>query len=255
MDPLGVLDLPRKQGLTMSSVGLTMANVSAATTAEANESSGPGGKGEGTAESDGDLPAALRRAAAEVIVEKGLGGFSLREVARRAGVSHAAPGYHFGDLRGLLTSLAIEGLEGLHHTLSEAAAGVDDPVDRLRAIGRAYVRIAIDHPGHCVVIWRNDVVDDDHPAHQEAGLAAYGVLRDTVADLAALHNPGLDVDRAAMLAWSAMQGLVELRHKLSWMDGGGQTPTAQPIAQSEGQVIDDLVASFTGLLVAGFSRG
>ena len=55
----------------------------------------------------GNLPDALRAAAAEVITEKGVGGFSLREVARRAGVSHTAPAHHFGDTTGLLKVLMI----------------------------------------------------------------------------------------------------------------------------------------------------
>ena len=63
----------------------------------------------------GDLPNALRRAAVEVIEERGLGAFSLREVARRAGVSHTAPAHHFGDMRGLLTSVAIEGFDIIDH--------------------------------------------------------------------------------------------------------------------------------------------
>src|SRR5258707_3669661 len=68
----------------------------------------------------GDLPNALRRAAVEVIEERGLAAFSLREVARRAGVSHNAPAHHFGDVRGLLTSLAVEGFDLLSATTPPA---------------------------------------------------------------------------------------------------------------------------------------
>ncbi|MEP6299450.1 MAG: TetR/AcrR family transcriptional regulator, partial [Ilumatobacter sp.] len=101
----------------------------------------------------GDLPHTLRAAAVDVIVDKGLGAFSLREVARRAGVSHAAPGYHFGDVRGLLTAVAIEGFETLYAETSTAASGVEDPVERLEAIGRGYVRVGVRHPGHCEVMF------------------------------------------------------------------------------------------------------
>jgi AcrR family transcriptional regulator len=158
----------------------------------------------------GDLPNALRAAAADVIAEKGLGHFSLREVARRAGVSHAAPAHHFGDTTGLLTSLAVQGFDHLAEVLTAAADGVDDPETRLAAIGRGYVETGLRYPGHCQVMFRADVVDRDDPAYQEAGERAYGILADTIRAVATLDNPDLDVDVAADLCWSAMQGLLVL---------------------------------------------
>jgi AcrR family transcriptional regulator len=79
----------------------------------------------------GDLPNALLAAAAEVITEKGVGGFTLREVARRAGVPHAAPAYHFGDSRGLLTSLAVQAFELFAEHMDAAGRGIDDPAEQL----------------------------------------------------------------------------------------------------------------------------
>ena len=79
----------------------------------------------------GDLPNALRRAAVEVIAERGLGAFSLREVARRSGVSHTAPAHHFGDVRGLLTSIAEEGFEALRAVTQAAADQHTDPAERV----------------------------------------------------------------------------------------------------------------------------
>ncbi|MBM3659019.1 MAG: TetR/AcrR family transcriptional regulator [Actinobacteria bacterium] len=158
----------------------------------------------------GDLPNALRGAAAEVITEKGLGHFSLREVARRAGVSHAAPAHHFGDTTGLLTSLAVQGFDHLAQVLADATAGIDDPEDRLVAIGRGYVETGMRYPAHCQVMFRADVVDCDDPGYQEAGERAYAVLVDTVRAVGAAENLDLDVDMAADLCWSAMQGLLEL---------------------------------------------
>jgi len=158
----------------------------------------------------GDLPNVLRAAAVEVIVEHGVGGFSLREVARRAGVSHAAPGYHFGDVKGLLTSVAVEGFETLHRELLEAGRGIDDPIERLEAIGRGYVRVGVDHPGHCQVIFRNDLIDADDERVQHAGLQAYGVLETTIADIDTAYGLSMSVTDSAELCWCAMQGLVEL---------------------------------------------
>ena len=131
----------------------------------------------------GDLPNALRASAVEVIRSAGLHGFSLREVARRAGVSHAAPGYHFGDVRGCSPP---------------SRRGFRDPPRRARALGRRHrrsvARLTRDrsrlrpgrhrHPAHCEVMFRDDVIDADDARLAEAGLAAYGVLEATVAAIA-----------------------------------------------------------------------
>ena len=105
-----------------------------------------------------ELASTLRSAAADLITERGPSGFSLREVARRAGVSHAAPAHHYGDATGLLTAVAIEAFEHLDAEMAPADE-IADPVERLVAVGRAYVRIAHRHPGHCAVVFRNDIID------------------------------------------------------------------------------------------------
>lgn len=190
----------------------------------------------------GDLPNVLRASAVEVIRSKGLNGFSLREVARRAGVSHAAPGYHFGDVRGLLTAVAIEGFTTLHDELARSVAGVEDPVERLKAIGRGYVRVASEHPAHCEVMFRDDVLSAEDPVLADAGLAAYGVLEATVAAFAERCNPALVVTDAARLCWSAMQGLVELRSKFAHLDAAAGRPVTS---------LDEHVDRFTAMMVNG----
>jgi AcrR family transcriptional regulator len=188
------------------------------------------------------LPHVLRDAAVGVILDKGLGGFSLREVARRAGVSHAAPGYHFGDVRGLLTAVAIEGFETLYRETLEAGQGIDDPLERLKAIGRGYVRVGVRHPAHCEVIFRDDVIDADDPRVAHAGLLAYGVLEATVTEIAERHNLAMPVTDAARLCWSAMQGLVQLHAKFVHMDARlGRQPVS----------IEEQATRFTELLLAG----
>ncbi|MEM7339431.1 MAG: TetR/AcrR family transcriptional regulator [Actinomycetota bacterium] len=158
----------------------------------------------------GDLPNALKGAAAEVIAERGPSGFSLREVARRAGVSHAAPAHHFRDSTGLLTELAVDAFRYLDAAMSEAEAAATDSVDRLRLLGRAYVEVAVEHPAHCSIVFRGDVVDTTSPDYQEWGERAYGHLAAAVEAVAAEHNPDLDIGLAASLCWSAMQGLIVL---------------------------------------------
>ncbi len=156
-----------------------------------------------------ELASTLRGVAADLITERGPSGFSLREVARRAGVSHAAPAHHFGDVTGLLTSVAIEAFEHLDAEMAPAD-DIADPVDRLVEVGRAYVRIAQRHPGHCAVVFRNDIIDVTDERYQEGGHCAYGHVKSAVEHLAAELAPTLDVDLATRLCWATMQGLVEL---------------------------------------------
>lgn len=190
----------------------------------------------------GDLPNALRRAAVDVIDERGLGSFSLREVARRAGVSHTAPAHHFGDVRGLLTSVAEEGFRALHTATSEAIGDLTDPIDRLAAIGEAYVRLAQSHHAHCEVMFRTDVVDPTDPDLLAAGRGAYSVLVDTVAELIETDHLDIDLDEAAWFCWSTMQGLVVLGPKIEVMAGIKGIPVRSS---------SDLVRRFTELIVAG----
>ena len=190
----------------------------------------------------GDLPNALRKAAADVIEERGLGEFSLREVARRAGVSHTAPAHHFGDVRGLLTSLAEQGLRELHDVTEAAAATTDDPVERLAAIGAAYVELARSHPAHCQVMFRTDVVDTDDADFQATGLRAYAVVERVVRELLEAEQLDVPLDDATWLCWSAMQGLVVLEPKISVIN---ELRSGSPISTAE------LVARFTRLIVNG----
>ena len=181
-------------------------------------------------------------AAVEVILDKGLGAFSLREVARRAGVSHAAPGYHFGDVRGLLTSVAIEGFDTLYAETAEAASAFQDPVERLKAIGRAYVRVGVRYPAHCEVIFRDDVINADDERVQVAGLRAYSLLESTVADIAEQYNSSVDVTDAARLCWAMVQGLVQLQSKFGQLDAMLVIPPVD---------IEDRAERFTELILRG----
>ncbi|MFK7917046.1 MAG: TetR/AcrR family transcriptional regulator [Ilumatobacter sp.] len=168
-----------------------------------------------------NLPAALRSAAADLVSERGPAGFSLREVARRAGVSHAAPAHHFGDTRGLLTSLAAEGFERLASALADASKE-PDPTRRLRNCGRAYVSTALEYPGHFAVIFQDDLLDQDSAELQQHGTAAMVHLVETVEALRDELNPDLDVDNAATMCWATMQGLVSLAPTLDHITDGNR---------------------------------
>jgi AcrR family transcriptional regulator len=190
----------------------------------------------------GDLPNALKAAAVELIGERGPAGFSLREVARRAGVSHAAPAHHFGDSRGLLTALAIDAFRALDVAMTRAETEATDPADRLARVGRAYVEVARTRPGECSVVFRPDLVDVDDSAYQEWGARAYGHLVAAIEAVRDAHNPTLDVGAAARLCWSAVQGLVVLYP--------GLYGPADPAATAP-PPIDHLATEFTTLLLDG----
>jgi AcrR family transcriptional regulator len=112
----------------------------------------------------GDLRSVFLATAVDVINERGPGLMSLREVARRAGVSHTAATHHFGDKTGLLTALATEGFTLLDSALAETASLLD--------IGVAYVGFAVAHPAHFNVMFRPEFLRADDPAFQAAELAA-----------------------------------------------------------------------------------
>ncbi|MEZ4380057.1 MAG: TetR/AcrR family transcriptional regulator [Nannocystaceae bacterium] len=154
----------------------------------------------------GDLRAALIDAAIELIAERGLHGLSLRECARRADVSHAAPYRHFADKNALLFALARRGFERLAAAGVAAMAGVDDPRDRLDAYGVAYVRFAVDNPVLFRVMFTAEIAaPEGEVAGDEAG--AFDLLVDSAA---ALLDPGADPRDAAVAAWSLPHGLAML---------------------------------------------
>lgn len=190
------------------------------------------------------LPDALRAATAQLVAERGPTGFSLREVARRAGVSHAAPAHHFGDARGLLTSVAAEGFATLSANFDDAVAGLDDPVERLTAMGKAYVRTAIENSGHFGVMCNDELVDADDPELARASSAAYEQLLAAIRDIRDAHNPDLDVDAAATMTWSAVHGLATLAPSLGDVAEKTETATSS---------LDELVEKFTGFMMHGYA--
>ena len=130
----------------------------------------------------GDLRQAMLAAAEHILETEGIGALSLRSAARSVGVSHTAPRNHFGDMTGLLSDLAAEGYRRFAASLSEVAeeAGAD-PQARLRAMGRAYIRFAADHPGLFTLMFRSEQLDRARPTLREAIAASGAVLRDTLA--------------------------------------------------------------------------
>ncbi|MEU4679511.1 TetR/AcrR family transcriptional regulator [Micromonospora sp. NPDC023737] len=155
----------------------------------------------------GDLRRALLDAAVEAIGESGPAALSLRDLARRAGVSHAAPAHHFGDKAGLLTALAVQGFDLLAWTLRDAG-------DDLLAAGVAYVDFAVRHRAHFEVMFRPELYRAHDPEVRAASDRAGGMLRDRVAGLPARDGGAGDPGRDALAAWSIVHGFATL-----WLAG------------------------------------
>jgi AcrR family transcriptional regulator len=155
----------------------------------------------------GDLRNALL-AAAEAIVERaGIPALTLRAVARAAGVSHAAPAHHFGDLVGLLSELAAVGYTRLAARFDAAMAAAGAAPDRrLRAMGRAYVGFARTHPGLFQLMFRAERLDAARPALRAATEAAAEALRAAIAARPGPSAPALQAVAQAAALWSLVHG-------------------------------------------------
>jgi len=160
-----------------------------------------------------DLRAVLLRCVGELVREDGVGFVSLREVARRARVSHGAPAKHFRNKAGMLTAFATEGYALLAEAVGAemARAAAIDPRAQLAAVGRGYVRFAVQHRAHFEIMFRLDWLDRHDEAFVAAGEVAYGLLSATVA---ACEEAGLLAGRSpeivAIAAWSMVHGLAAL---------------------------------------------
>src|SRR5690242_15476760 len=111
----------------------------------------------------GDLRRALLDAALQLVVERGRPDFTLREVARQAGVSHNAPYNHFADKAELVVALTIEGFHKLEVALRssyERHAGT--PLERTLAVSSAYLRFALDHPAVYSLLFRPELRQSSH---------------------------------------------------------------------------------------------
>jgi AcrR family transcriptional regulator len=164
----------------------------------------------------GDLWRALVDAALALIAEGGLGTFSLREVARRAGVTPAAPYHHFKDKTALLAAVAEEGFVALCGRLEAALAPVP-PADlrgRFGALARAYLEFARAHPAHYRVMFLPDIKSQkEHPSFHAAADRTLEVLAKQVREAAPQASPR-EVMTRTVLIWSIGHGLASL-----WNDG------------------------------------
>jgi AcrR family transcriptional regulator len=156
----------------------------------------------------GNLREALLDAAESALTHMDLGEVSLREIARRAGVSHAAPKHHFGSLGALFGEVAARGFERFVASLDEAAARGDQaPEVRMRAMARAYLRFALANPAvYGLMFGRRENAVEVTPHLMTAMLAAWNQLEEQVG---AVVGPARKL-HGAVAVWSAVHGLAML---------------------------------------------
>ena len=160
----------------------------------------------------GDLRRALLDAALELIREEGTGSLSLRAVARRAGVSHAAPYHHFDNRASLVAAVAEEGFVALRRAMLERMEGLRDPGRQLQQAGIGYVLFALEEEAHFRVMYSSEVADrSEFPSLQSASAGAYAVLGDA---LDRCREKGLVPDDGSPAkghaAWSIVHGVAML---------------------------------------------
>ena len=150
----------------------------------------------------GDLPAALSRGAGKIIEKEGLEALTLRTLARRTGVSHAAPYRHFRNRESLLAALAVEGFATLGRVQREAAA-----TSGLRGMGEAYVRFALEHPQRFRLMFGGQLAIAKHPQLREVATKVFEGLSGALSDRVPQAQGARD---ASIAAWALVHGLAQL---------------------------------------------
>src|SRR5215469_4406965 len=159
----------------------------------------------------GNLREVLVDAAIQFIAEVGPSGFTLREVARRAGVSHNAPYRHFQDKEALLAAVATEGFRELTQAMLDSVKARTNARERLKSAGLAYVEFALRRPEHFTVMFDAPVSRDKHSALSEASQQAFATLVDFVRPCQEeVQLPSGDPLPFALLAWSMVHGIAKL---------------------------------------------
>jgi len=152
-----------------------------------------------------DLRRRVLDASLALIGEKGLEGFSMREVARRAGVSHQAPYHHFPDREAILAAIVAEGFARLRDSSRAAFDAEPNAARRLTALGGAYIDFALANPAHFKLMFRSEWVRAEK--HDDARACAAGAF-DVLAEAARAVSPN---DPTLILtAWSLAHGLATL---------------------------------------------
>ncbi len=161
----------------------------------------------------GDLKNALIQAGIAILSEEGLNALSLRKVAQRAGVSHAAPYAHFADKQALVAAISTEGYRCLYDQMYAVVQLYrDDPQRQLFEGAWAYVQFALDDPAHFKITLSGAVeMEKEYPAFVELSHKSFELVLEIVQRCQSVGTlkPGSPV-LMAMSVWSLVHGFVSL---------------------------------------------
>jgi AcrR family transcriptional regulator len=159
----------------------------------------------------GNLREALLNGAVRIIAEAGPTAFTLREVARRAGVSHNAPYRHFRDKDALLAAVAAQGFRELTQSMRKAGEQQSNALDKLKQSGMAYVAFAVRRPEHFTVMFDAPVTGSKNPEYLQASQEAFQTLVSYIQD--SQEEGRLSAENTmerALYAWSLVHGIAKL---------------------------------------------
>ena len=193
---------------------------------------------------DTGLRQKVLQASLALIEEGGLDRLSMREVARKSGVSHQAPYYYFGDREAILAAIAGEGFSKLGQSFVRAVAQSEsEPARALEAMGRAYVGFALGHPAYFQAMFRADAVPlDRYPDAREREDEAFGKLVEEIGKAFADQPPEVRLT-ISIACWAMVHGLATLI-----LEGTLARTVGIPRARQR-QVADEVIGTFTSLFL------
>lgn len=199
----------------------------------------------------GDLRNALVGEALTLLEKEGNSGFTLRDLARRVGVSCAAPYAHFNDKEALMAAIAAEGFGKLKASMDTALEKDGDPFAQFVALGRTYVHFGINNPAlYKLMFTSEDLPAKRHlfPELEAAGTATFKTLTALLGRLqqAGLLRPG-DLDADGLAVWAHVHGLVSLINtgRIGCVDdcGAGRTIETDEAIEHSLEVLLDALRS------------
>lgn len=158
-------------------------------------------------QADPDLRSRLVEVGVDLVSREGAAALTLREIARRAGVSHGAPRRYFPTHLELLSAIAHRGFAELGARVTTTLEdGTADPRARLTDLARAYLEFAADNPGMYELMFRHDLLESGHLRLRDTSLPLFGVLVDLVGRV----RPGADARAVAGALWANLHGIAQL---------------------------------------------
>lgn len=156
---------------------------------------------------DPDLRTRLVDVGVDLVSQEGAGALTLREIARRAGVSHGAPRRYFPTHLELLSAIAHRGFAQLGARVTTALGdGTTGPRDQLTELARVYLEFALGNPGMYELMFRHDLLESGHLRLRDTSLPLFGVLVDLVGRV----RPEADARSVAGALWANLHGIAQL---------------------------------------------